>query len=85
MSRYALFQDRSTGVFRDLLAGGGEPPQDLQPSEVPRLLRALDVQVKRASRESCRALRAQSRELRRVTSTLPPPPPPPPTLSAAES
>ena len=75
MSR-AAFDNRNTGVLTHSLIVGGHPPKDLQPDEVPSLLRALDATVRRASSISCSALRAQTREIKKATATLPPPPPP---------
>lgn len=61
---------RPTAVFTTLLAEDG-PPADLQPCEVPSLLRALGEKVASTSRLNANMLRTQTRALRRASSSPP--------------
>lgn len=57
------------------LLSSGKPPEDLQPEEVPSLLRALEVRALRIVRSDTRGLREHARALRRSTSRPPAPAP----------
>lgn len=72
-------EDR-TLKLQDHMLKNGHPPDDLQPDEVPSLLRALDARVGRASAQNVAAIRYQTRLLRRATT---PPPFPAPTKAAS--
>ena len=54
------------------ILASGKPPEDLQPDEVPSLLRALDTRAMRIVRSDAFQLREHARALRRTSQ--PPPP-----------